>query len=66
MVDLAIGLLSLYAGFRTPGPEWLPVGVALLGMIYVPCCALNIVPLPIKNDGWLVCWPDSKASNPNS
>ncbi|CAE6823548.1 hypothetical protein R70006_06323 [Paraburkholderia domus] len=59
LVDLAIGLLCLYAGLEVPGPEWLPAGVALLGMIYIPCSALNIVPLPIKNDGWLVCWPEA-------
>ncbi|RZF26079.1 RIP metalloprotease [Paraburkholderia sp. UYCP14C] len=55
--DVLAGLLCLIFGLAMPGPAWLSAGVALAGLIYLPASALNIVPLPLRNDGWLVLWP---------
>ena len=58
-VDILCCALCLTVGPHLPGPVWLAKGIALLGAIYVLISILDIVPLPIRNDGWLVWRPEA-------
>lgn len=58
VVDIVASVLLLSFGLLIPGPAWLHCGVALLGSLYLPLSALNIVPMRyIRNDGWLIFRP---------
>jgi Zn-dependent protease len=57
-VDVVASVLLLSFGLLIPGPAWLHCGIALLGSLYLPLSALNIVPMRrLRNDGWLFFRP---------
>lgn len=55
--EVAVSLSCFLGGLSLPGPLWASVGVALGGMLYLPCTLMNIVPMPFGNDGWRVLHP---------
>ncbi|MBN3761380.1 site-2 protease family protein [Burkholderia sp. Ac-20365] len=64
--DLAFSIFCLSIWQQLVGPEWVSGTFAVSGLIYFAVCWVNIVPLPFRNDGWLVLWPEAifdKAGN---
>jgi hypothetical protein len=59
IVDIVMSLSWLFWGASVPGPVWLPIGVAFAGALYFGLSWLNWFPLPIRNDGWIVLFPQS-------
>jgi membrane-associated protease RseP (regulator of RpoE activity) len=58
VVDVVASTLLLAFGLLLPGPSWLTCGIALLGALYLPLTAMNIVPMRhIRNDGWVFFRP---------
>jgi hypothetical protein len=51
--------MCLYAGAVMTGPTWLIHGLALAGVCFLPVSILNVIPLPIGNDGWVMLHPKS-------
>ncbi|SAL06110.1 Peptidase family M50 [Caballeronia terrestris] len=57
-IDVSFSLALLFAGGKAPGAAWLSGGLAMLGAVYLPCSAMNIVPMrALRNDGWLMVRP---------